>query len=230
VADVTATRPRVLLVDRDASVRRVLATRLEREGFEVRQSDRTSDVDGLVADVRPDVVLVEVASDHGLTPLERLRSESDVPTIVLLSDGLEIDRVDALDSGADHYVEKPFSPRELVAKIQATLRRITPAPQTETLQFDGLVVDRRTRQVTVHGEPVEMPAREFDLLAFLAESPRQVFTRAQLLERVWSSDDSWLGASTVTEHVRRLRQRIEDDPKHPRWIVTVWSVGYRFEP
>lgn len=127
---------------------------------------------------------------------------------------------------------KPFSPRELAARVRAVLRRSTPSdrltPDT-ALSFDGLEIDERSREVRVDGEPVDLTAKEFDLLAFLAGSPRQVFSRGQLLEHVWDSSTDWQDASTVTVHIRRIRRKIEKDPNEPRWITTVWGVGYRFE-
>jgi two-component system, OmpR family, phosphate regulon response regulator PhoB len=221
---------RVLVFEADPAVRRMLCRRLEREGFDVRQSDGEAEVEALVADVQPDLVLLDIAPGDELLPLEKLRASSDVPVLALLRQNLGVDHVDTLEAGADGYVFKPFSPRELIAKARVALRRRAVPEPSGRLEFDGLVIDRRTRQVEVRGRPISMPAREFDLLAFLASSPRQVFTRAQLLEHVWSSAEGWLGAATVTEHVRRLRQRIEEDPKQPRWILTSWSVGYRFEP
>jgi len=129
-------------------------------------------------------------------------------------------------------VIKPFSPRELAARVRAVLRRSTPSdrltPDT-ALSFDGLEIDERSREVRVDGEPVDLTAKEFDLLAFLAGSPRQVFSRGQLLEHVWDSSTDWQDASTVTVHIRRIRRKIEKDPNEPRWITTVWGVGYRFE-
>ncbi|HEY7135811.1 MAG TPA: response regulator transcription factor [Acidimicrobiia bacterium] len=226
----TGAAQRVLVIERDPSVRRVIAQRLEREGFDVRQTDTALGLDHVVADIHPDLVLLEIIAGEGLLPLEKLRTASDVPVLVLLRADLEVDYVDALEGGADGYVIKPFSPRELMAKVRVALRRVARPTSRDRLEFDGLVIDRRTRQVEARGHLVNMPAREFDLLAYLASSPRQVFTRAQLLEHVWSSAEGWLGAATVTEHVRRLRQRIEEDPKQPRWILTAWSVGYRFEP
>jgi DNA-binding response OmpR family regulator len=141
-----------------------------------------------------------------------------------------MDALDVVDAGADDFLVKPFSPRELVTKTRALLRRHSArAGAPRPLVFDGLVIDVAAREVTVRGETVELPAREFDLLVFLASSPRQVFSRTQIMAHVWSVDDG-LGTATVTEHVRRLRTRIEADPASPRWIQTVWSVGYRFTP
>jgi DNA-binding response OmpR family regulator len=221
---------RVLLIEADPSVRRVIAQRLQREGFDVRQCEGDGEIELLLRDVRPDLVLLELPRVNALAPLERLRQASDVPAIALLRADLDADHVDALEAGADDYVSKPFSPRELMAKVRGALRRAGTPTRGDRLEFDGLTIDRRTRQVLRDGEIVAMPAREFDLLAYLAWSPGRVFSRSQLLENVWDSSEAWLGAATVTEHVRRLRQRIEKDPKQPRWIITVWSVGYRFEP
>jgi DNA-binding response OmpR family regulator len=143
----------------------------------------------------------------------------------------EADRVLGLELGADDYVTKPFSPRELAARVRTVLRRAQPTPDSPpTLDFDGLRLDLRSREVIVDGRQVAFTAKEFDLLSFLALSPRQVFSRAQLLHSVWDSAPEYQDPATVTVHVRRIRHKIEADPEQPRWIATVWGVGYRFEP
>ena len=154
-----------------------------------------------------------------------------LPVILLTARTEEPDRVLGLELGADDYVIKPFSPRELVARVRSVLRRSAPgAKPAEILEYDGLRIDEQARVVTLDGAEVEMTPKEFDLLAFLARSPRQVFSRSQLLEQVWDSSADWQDPSTVTVHVRRLRRKLEVDQENPRWITTVWGVGYRFEP
>jgi DNA-binding response OmpR family regulator len=143
----------------------------------------------------------------------------------------ETDRVLGLELGADDYVVKPFSPRELVARVRTVLRRARRTPDSgDTLVYDGLRIDPRTREVTIADGAAELTPKEFDLLSFLARSPRQVFSRAQLLQHVWDSSPEYQDAATVTVHVRRIRNKIEENPDDPRWITTVWGVGYRFEP
>jgi DNA-binding response OmpR family regulator len=157
---------------------------------------------------------------------------SDIPVIMLTARAEESDRVAGLELGADDYVVKPFSPRELAARVNGVLRRTNgrqpdlPSP----IVYDNLTIDPMSREVVLDGKVVEMTPKEFDVLAFLAASPRQVFSRAQLLESVWQSSPEWQDPATVTVHVRRIRNKIEADPEHPRWISTVWGVGYRFEP
>jgi len=141
----------------------------------------------------------------------------------------ESDRLAGLELGADDYVVKPFSPRELTARVRSVLRRSTPRAAIEQLSFDGLTIDSARHQVLVDGTTMELTAREFDLLLFLASSPGQVFSRGQLLEQVWGSSTDWQDPATVTVHIRRLRQKVEADPHNPRWVTTVWGVGYRFE-
>jgi DNA-binding response OmpR family regulator len=161
-----------------------------------------------------------------------VRERSDALVIAMLPrDTAQMEALDALDAGADDFVVKPFSPRELVSRFHALVRRSPLRAEREArrLAFNTLVIDEVRREVTLRGQPVALPAREFDLLMFLASSPRQVFSRAQLMAQVWGVDVS-ITTATITEHIRRLRNRIEDDPKQPRWIETVWSVGYRFNP
>jgi DNA-binding response OmpR family regulator len=168
----------------------------------------------------------------GYSILAELRKRDDIPVILLTARTEETDRVLGLELGADDYVVKPFSPRELAARVRTVLRRVGrsgPPTPSESLVFDGLEIDGRSREVRVDGELVELTAKEFDLLAYLASAPRQVFSRGQLLEQVWDSSTDWQDASTVTVHIRRIRRKIERDPNEPRWITTVWGVGYRFE-
>ena len=162
----------------------------------------------------------------------RIERTGDTPVILLTSRSEETDRILGLELGADDYVTKPFSPRELVARVRSVLRRSGPSPEpaSEKIAFDGLSLDHATRDVTVDGEAVDLTAKEFDLLFYLASHPRQVFSRSQLLEHVWDSSPEWQDPATVTVHIRRIRTKIESDPKEPRWLTTVWGVGYRFEP
>jgi DNA-binding response OmpR family regulator len=165
--------------------------------------------------------------------LRKLRATSSLPVILLTARVDEIDRIVGLELGADDYVVKPFSPRELAVRVRAVLRRTaTPAVQDHALplEFDGLTIDARARQVLIDGGVVALTPKEYDLLSMIAGSPRQVFSRAQLLDSVWASSPDFQDPATVTVHVGRLRQKLERDPEHPRWIQTVRSVGYRFEP
>jgi DNA-binding response OmpR family regulator len=224
---------KVLVVDDDESVRVLLTRYLEMEGFEVDQVSDGGGALAAIASTKPDLVLLDLMlpAQDGLDILTRLRRDSDVPVILLTARGSEADRILGLKLGADDYVVKPFSPGELTARINSVLRRTrsAAAPQ-QVLQFEGLSLDLATREVTVGNLMVSTTAREFDLLSFLASSPRQVFTRQQLLENVWDSSGEWQDPDTVTEHIRRIRRRIEADPDHPRWIKTVRGVGYRFDP
>jgi len=225
------------VVDDDSAVRGLLVRLLTMEGFEVVEAE---DGEQAVAQMRvqaPDIVLLDVMLPirDGLDVLGDLRETFDVPVIFLTARGEEADRVIGLKMGADDYITKPFSPAELSARIDSVLRRANrgaapPVSPTRRMDFGELLIDPDTREVFVHGAVVDTTAREFDLLAFFAASPRQVFTREQLLRQVWESSGDWQSAATVTEHVRRLRRKIEADPDQPRWIATVRGVGYRFEP
>ena len=224
---------RILVVDDEPTVREVVAQYLTRDGYEVRELDRGDALQQAVADFRPDLIVLDIMLPGG-SGLDYLRQPGPdrVPVILLTARVEESDRVLGLELGADDYVSKPFSPRELVARVRTVLRRAQPvAPAAgATLRFDGLRIDLPAREVFVDETPVALTAKEFDLLAFLAQAPRQVFSRAQLLQHVWDSSPDYQDPATVTVHVRRLRNKIEADPEHARWITTVWGVGYRFEP
>lgn len=225
----------VLVVDDEPMLRNLLSRLLRMEGYEVLEAEDGASALEAVATRKPDLVLLDVMLPvrDGLDVLGDLRRTSDVPVILVSALGEEADRVLGLKMGADDYVVKPFSAAELSARIESVLRRapLRGAPAgAHQHAFDGLVIDLATREVTVGAEKAEMTAKEFDLLAFLAGSPRQVFSREQLLQQVWGSSSDWQSDATITEHVRRLRRKIEEDPDNPRWITTVRGVGYRFEP
>jgi DNA-binding response OmpR family regulator len=224
----------VLVVDDEDIVREVVCTYLEREGYTTRQASAGKAALDLIASERPDLIVLDVMLPEidGFSILRELRKHADIPVILLTARTEETDRVLGLELGADDYVVKPFSPRELAARVRTVLRRSArtePTVPEVVMAHDGLEIDGRSREVRVDGEPVDLTAKEFDLLAFLAASPRQVFSRGQLLEQVWDSSTDWQDASTVTVHIRRIRRKIERDPNEPRWISTVWGVGYRFE-
>jgi two-component system, OmpR family, response regulator ResD len=224
---------RVLLVDDDPTVADVVTRYLEREGFAVEVVD-----DGAVALDRalahlPALVVLDLMLPglDGLEVCRRLRAVAPVPVIMLTARGDEEDRVVGLEIGADDYLAKPFSPRELTARVKAVLRRAAEpfaSSVPQRLEFGGLVIDTAARDVTLDGDTLTLTAREFELLEFLVRAPRQVFRREELLERVWGF--TYGDTATVTVHVRRLREKIERDPSQPRHLVTVWGVGYRFDP
>lgn len=220
------------MVDDDADVRTMLSRILSAEGYRVVEAEDGEGLLRAMGEHSPDLVLLDVmlAAEDGMDVLASLRRTSDVPVIMLTARGQELDRVLGLKLGADDYVVKPFSPAELTARIASILRRARPQQAGTRLEFGELAIDTPTREVRVNGDLVETTAKEFDLLAFLARSPRQVFSRAQLLEQVWDSSSDWQAEGTVTEHVRRIRRKIESDPDNPRWVKTVRGVGYRFEP
>jgi DNA-binding response OmpR family regulator len=224
-------RDRVLVVDDDDVVRGLVRDGLEREGFDVHDvADGASAL--AVLEERPaSLVILDVnlPARGGFEVLSAIRAGSSVPVILLTGRVDEIDRVLGLELGADDYVVKPFSPRELAARVRAVLRR-SGADAHRALAFGDLAIDQVAREVKLRGEPVDLTAREFDLLLFLAQSPRRVFSHGELLEQVWHSTSDWQDPATVTEHIRRIRAKIEADREHPRWIRTVRAAGYAFEP
>lgn len=230
--EMVARSARILVVDDEPRVREVVAAYLEREGYRVDQAEDADAARSRLAAAPPDLIVLDVMfpGASGLDLLSELRSGGDVPVILLTARAEETDRVLGLELGADDYVVKPFSPRELVARVRTVLRRARPVSEVERLEFEDLVIDAPTREVEVRGASVSLTAREFDLLAYLAAHPRQVFSRAQLLEQVWDSSSEWQDPATVTVHMRRLRAKLERDPSAPRWLETVWGVGYRFRP
>jgi DNA-binding response OmpR family regulator len=231
----------VLVVDDEATIREVIRRYLERDGFQVREAaDGYAALDAL-ADELPDLIVLDLMLPgvDGLTltrQLRRPRQGSDqearqrVPIIMLTALGETSDRIRGLDIGADDYLPKPFSPQELVSRVRAVLRRAgEPAPGDDNaVQVGDVLVDPALREVHVSGQPVALTAKEFDLLWFLARHPRQVFTRAQLLDNVWGREFPG-DPSTVTVHIRRLREKIEADASEPSRLLTVWGVGYKFE-
>ncbi|MFE1434667.1 response regulator transcription factor [Streptomyces griseoaurantiacus] len=225
-----ATGARILVVDDDPTVAEVVSGYLDRAGYVVdRAEDGPAALDRAAAH-RPDLVVLDLMLPgmDGLEVCRRLRENGPVPVVMLTARGDEDDRILGLEVGADDYVTKPFSPRELVLRVQSVLRRTRPGPGTRPLHAAGLVLDPAARRATKNGAELALTLREFDLLAFLLAHPRKVFGREELMREVWGWDFGDL--STVTVHVRRLRGKVEDDPARPLLIQTVWGVGYRFEP
>jgi DNA-binding response OmpR family regulator len=224
----------VLVVDDEPTIGEVVSRYLRRAGYETRIARDGREALELVAAERPDLVLLDVMMPgaDGLEVMRRLRARERerVAVIMLTAKGEESDRVSGLRLGADDYVVKPFSPAELLARVDAVLRRIEPnVERAEPLQFGELEIDPAARTVRLRGTDVQLTQREFDLLHFLAHHPGQVFTRDQLMDCVWRYP-FYTDSSTVTVHVRRLRAKIEANPASPRRIETVWGVGYRFQP
>jgi DNA-binding response OmpR family regulator len=232
VVSVPVTRGTVFVVEDDATVAEVVTRYLERDGFSVeRVSDGASALER-IHDAPPDLVVLDIMLPgmDGLEVCSQLRSEGRIPIVLLTALGEESDRIAGLELGADDYITKPFSPRELVARVNAVLRRSggDDGGVRGTITIGGLEIDLDAHEVRKDGEILALTVMEFDLLAYLASNPRSVFTREHLLEDVWGY--TFGDKSTVTVHVRRLREKIEDDPARPRHISTVWGVGYRFDP
>jgi DNA-binding response OmpR family regulator len=225
------------VVDDDAEITKLLENYLTGEGYEVVVASSGASALTATSSAEPDLVLLDIVlgAEDGRDVLRELRLISDVPTIFLTGRGLEAERIAGLKMGADDYIVKPFALGEVLARIESVLRRSgVSLAQNEierpNLKFGELQINESTHEVRLAGELLDLTSKEFSLLAFLASSPRQVFSREQLLEHVWSSSSEWQNDATVTEHIRRLRSKIESDPDHPRWITTVRGFGYRFEP
>ncbi|MGZ4398342.1 MAG: response regulator transcription factor [Gaiellaceae bacterium] len=221
----------VLVVDDEPIVRDVVVRYLERDGFRTLTAADGETARRLVEDESPSLVVLDVMLPgiDGLSLCRWIRASSDLPVILLTARGEEADRIVGLELGADDYVTKPFSPRELAARVRTVLRRAGQVAREERVELDGLELDAGTREVLRRGSPLRLTAREFDLLWFLASHPNRVFSRDQLMQSVWGYTSA-LDTGTVTVHVRRLREKIEDDPSRPSRIETVWGVGYRFRP
>jgi two-component system phosphate regulon response regulator PhoB len=225
---------RVLVVDDDEQLTELLRVVLEGEGHEVATALNAPGALEAVRGESYDLVVLDVmiGEGDGRVVLSEMRKVHDTPVIFISGMGDPADRIAGLRLGADDYLPKPFAPAELAARVATVLRRAQrqAAAGEDVVPANDIVIDERTREVTVGGKRVELTAREFDLLAFMARSPRQVFTRGQLLQNVWVSTSEWQDEATVTEHVRRVRHKIEPDPEKPRYLTTVRGVGYRFEP
>ncbi len=222
----------VLVVDDEPIVREVVVRYLRREGYRTLEAADGTHARELLESDPPSLVVLDLMLPDvdGLHLCRWIRERSDLPVIMLTARGEEADRIVGLELGADDYVTKPFSPRELAARVRTVLRRADPsAPKQQPLSFDGLSIDPATRDVRKDGELLSLTAKEFDLLCFLAAHPRHVFSRDQLMDRIWGYEPAF-DTGTVTVHIRRLREKIETDPSRPRYLETVWGVGYRFCP
>jgi two-component system response regulator ResD len=230
-----ATRGSVLVVDDEPTIADVVSRYLERAGYSARIASDGPAALRSAGEQRPDLVVLDLLLPgmDGLEVMRRLREFGEGPrvsVILLTAKGEHSDRIVGLRLGADDYVVKPFSPAELVARVDAVLRRVESPPElAEPIVFDELQVDARARRVIVRGEEAQLTVREFDLLLHLVRHPGQVFSRDELMESVWQFG-FYSDTSTVTVHMRRLRSKIELDPSDPRWLQTVWGVGYRFQP
>jgi DNA-binding response OmpR family regulator len=222
----------VLVVDDEPIVRDVIVRYLQRDGFTTLEAGDGDRARELIETAEPTLVVLDVMlpGTDGLELCRWIRSRSDLPVIMLTARGEESDRIVGLELGADDYVTKPFSPRELAARVRTVLRRSGAAKaRAEQLEFDDVAIDGASREVTKAGRPVTLTAREFDLLWFLASNPRRVFSRSHIMDRVWGHSPA-LDTGTVTVHIRRLREKLETDPARPAHLQTVWGVGYRLDP
>jgi DNA-binding response OmpR family regulator len=223
----------ILVVDDEETIREVVRRYLEREGFRVKEAADGFEALDAIRTESPDLIVLDLMLPgiDGLSLTQHIRQDRHIPIIMLTAKGEANDRIRGLDMGADDYMAKPFSPQEVVSRVRAVLRRSgadTPTSRGSTLEFQDLRIDPTARSVYLKDTAITLTAKEFDLLYFFASNPRQVFSRAQLLDKVWG-DELYTDPSTVTVHIRRLREKIESNPSKPHYLLTVWGVGYKFE-
>ena len=231
-AETTDRHLHVLVVDDDASIRLIASEALCAEGYRALEAHDGAAAIRLIREGRADAVVLDLGLPEisGLDVLTTVREFSDLPIVILTGRSDEGDLIQGLRLGADDCMVKPCSPRELAARVKCVMRRAHQESRPTRLDFDGMHIDLAAHEVAVDGRALDLTPLEFELLSCLAQSPRTVVTRAQLLQNVWDSSAEWQTTATVTEHVRRLRAKIEVNPQDPRWVVTVRGLGYRFEP
>jgi DNA-binding response OmpR family regulator len=229
----TKSRPSILIVDDESTIREVVRRYLERDGFQVWEAADGFEALDAIKSEQPDLILLDLMLPgiDGLTLTRHLRQDRAIPIIMLTAKGEASDRIRGLDLGADDYITKPFSPQEVVSRVRAVLRRSgrqVVSQDDKPIEVGRLLIDPVSRSVKIDGQPVSLTLKEYDLLLHFIQHPQQVFTRAQLLAQVWG-DELYTDPTTVTVHIRRLREKIERDPSAPQAILTVWGVGYKFE-
>ena len=224
----------ILIVEDEPSIAEVVGLYLQRAGYQVIFARDGLEAQNKIESQSPDLIVMDLMLPivDGFELTRWLRDQSNVPIIMLTARRDEVDRIAGLEMGADDYILKPFSPQEVVSRVRAVLRRTSPKPgepSEKPLGYPSMVINPQTRLVTINKREITLTAKEFDTLWLLAQHPRQVFTRNHVLERVWGISD-YIDPSTVTVHIRRLREKIEPDPSNPQHLLTVWGVGYKFEP
>jgi DNA-binding response OmpR family regulator len=222
----------ILVVDDEETIREVVRRYLEREGFLVQEAADGYETLALIKKYPPDLIVLDLMLPgiDGLSLTQHIRHDRQIPIIMLTAKSEPTDRIRGLDLGADDYVTKPFSPQEIVSRVRAVLRRVDLDQGSDSdarLEFERVTIEPSSRSVVIEGQAISLTAKEYDLLLYFAQNPQQVFTRTQLLANVWG-DELYTDPSTVTVHIRRLREKIENDPSQPLLICTVWGVGYKF--